>query len=94
MGHDDQRTVQTVVTCATIGGFAFMALVGWVLAFNVSSIATMIAGAAEQDLLSALMLGGSLTKGVTFGIALGLVLTARKRRAQKTVPAMTAAPAL
>lgn len=94
MDLNDQRSIQTVVTSAAIGGFALTALVGWVLAFDVSSIATMLAGAIDQDLLSALMFGGALTKGVTLGTAVGLGLISRRRQAQNVVPAPAALPAL
>jgi hypothetical protein len=94
MSDHDQRTVQSVVTSAAIGGFVFLALVGWVLALDVSSIATMIAGSAEKDLLSALFIGGSLTKGVIVGTAFGLAFAARTRRVAHEVPALIAAPAV
>ena len=94
MSDHDQRVVQTVVTFAAVGGFVFLALVGWVLAFDISSIATMIAGAPEEDLLSALLIGGSLTKGATVGTAIGLASADRNRRAPRAQPALTTASAL
>lgn len=94
MPDRDQNTVQTVATSAAVGGFAFLALAGWILAFDISSIATMIAGATDNDLLSALFIGGSLTKGATAGTAFGLVLAARRRRSERDGPAMVAVPAL
>jgi len=83
MPDHDQRTVQTVVTSAAVGGLAFLALAGWGLAFDVSSVATMIAGAGETDLLSALLIGGSLTTGAAVGTAVGLALADRNRRAPR-----------
>jgi|GEM_PF-1927860 len=94
MSDHDQRFVQTVVTSAAVGGFAVLALLGWGLAFDVASIATRIAGAAETDLLSALVIGGALTKGAAVGTAVGLALADRKRHAPREQPALTAASAL
>jgi hypothetical protein len=94
MSDHDQSVVQTVVTSSALGGFVFLALVSWVLAFDISSIATMIAGATENDLLSAVFIGGSLTKGATAGAAFGLALAARSRRSEREGPAIVAAPAL
>lgn len=94
MSDQAQGIAQTVVTSAAVGGFAFLALAGWVLAFDVSSIATMIAGAADNDLLSALFIGGSLTKGAAVGTAIGLALADRNRRALNARPASAAASAL
>lgn len=84
MSDHDQRILQTAITSAAVGGFVFLALAGWVLAFDVSSIATMTAGATEKDLISALFIGGLLTKGATvaaaFGLALAAVRSAKDRR--------------
>ena len=93
MSDHDRRIVQTVVTSAAVGGFAFLALVGWVLAFDVSSIATMIDGAADNGLLSALFIGGSLTKGAAVGTAVGLTLADHNRLALRQQAALTAASA-
>lgn len=94
MADDDQRMLDLVVKSAAVGGFAFMALAGWVIASDLPSIAPMIAGAPERDLLSALFVGGSLTKGLTVGTAFGFALAAHARRAPRQLPAMTAAPLL
>ena len=94
MSDHDQRIVQTVVTSAAIGGFVFLAIVGWVLAFDISSIATLMAGATERDILSALFIGGSLTKGATVGAVLGLAFAARGIRSERAGPTMVAATAL
>ncbi|TVR99704.1 MAG: hypothetical protein EA406_02840 [Rhodospirillales bacterium] len=94
MSDHDQVIVQTVVTAGVVGAFVFLALAGWILAFDVSSIATMIAGATEQNLLSALFIGGSLTKGAIAGTAFGLALAARSRRFGREGPAIAAVPAL
>ena len=83
MSDHDQRIVQTVVTSAAIGGFVFLAIAGWVLAFDVSSIATMMAGATEQDTLSALFIGGALAKGATVGTVVGLASAAHGIRSER-----------
>ena len=94
MSDQNQRIVRTIVTSAAIGGFGSLALAGWVLAFDVSSIATMIAGATQKDLLSVSLISGSLTKGVIVGTVFGLAITARSRQAECEAPTMVAAPGL
>jgi hypothetical protein len=92
MVDDHQRIVQLVVNSAAIGGFMFVAMAGWVLAFDASSIATLIAGATEKELLSALFIGGSLTKGITIGTAFGITLAVYIRKSPRRLPATTIAP--
>ena len=65
--------VNRVVTCSAFGGLAFMALIGWILAFDVASIATLTADTAKKDILSALIVGGAITKGIVLGAAVGMV---------------------
>lgn len=93
MTDHDQSLVQSVVTTAAVGGFVFIALAGWVLAFDVSAIATLIASAADRELLSALFIGGALTKGVVIGIAFGLTSAVLNRRVWRPRAALIAAPA-
>jgi len=93
VNDDGQRFLQPVVTSAAIGGFVGIALIGWILALDVASIKTMIAGAAEKNLIMALFLGGALIKGVAVGAAFGIALSVRNRRARRAMAAAAAAPA-
>lgn len=88
------QVVQTVIISAAIGGFVFMAIAGWFLAFDLSSIATLISGSAANSLMPGLLIGGSLTKGVTVGAAFGLVLAASSSRIERKAPAGAPAPRL
>ncbi len=72
MTDRETLVLKRVVNCAVFGGFAFMALIGWMLAFDVASLASLTADAVRGDILTSLIIGGSLTKGVVAGGALGL----------------------
>jgi len=68
----EEIIINRVVSCAAIGGFFLMALIGWMLAFDVASIASLIAESVDRDILTGLIIGGSITKGVVAGGAIGL----------------------
>ena len=61
-----------IVTFGAFGGLVFMALVGWLLAFDVASMSSLIADAVNRDILTALIVGGAITKGVAVGGAIGI----------------------
>jgi len=80
MHERDRETIQFFVHCAAVGGFFFMALAAWGLLFDVSALASMIAGVADANGLSAMLIGGMVGKGAVVGAVLGLAcLTVRQR---------------
>ena len=67
MSESERLVMHRIVTFGALGGFAFMALTSWMLAFDVASIATLIADNAKNDILAALIIGGAITKGTVVG---------------------------
>ena len=72
MTNSEKMVVSRVVAFSAFGGFAFLALVGWFLAFDVASMASLIADTVKKDTLSTLIVGGAITKGVVVGGAIGM----------------------
>lgn len=68
----DRPMVQGLITATSVGAFAGMALVGWLLFFDISSIGTMVQSGTTSPLFSTLVIGGSLLKGSLLGFAFGL----------------------
>ena len=72
MTKSERLVISRIITFGAFGGFAFMALTSWMLAFDVASIATLIADTAKKDIIPALIVGGAITKGVVVGGAIGM----------------------
>ena len=72
MTDSERLVVNRLITFGAFGGFAFMALTSWIVAFDVASIATLIADTARRDIMPALIVGGAITKGVVVGGAIGM----------------------
>ena len=71
MTNSEKMVVSRVVAFSAFGGL-FLALVGWFLAFDVASMASLIADTVKKDTLSTLIVGGAITKGVVVGGAIGV----------------------
>jgi len=63
---------QRLFTATSVGAFAGMAVVGWLMFFDVSSIGTMVQSGTTSPIFSTLVIGGSLLKGGLLGFAFGL----------------------
>ncbi len=72
MLEQDRKMVRGLVTATTIGAFAGMALVGWLMFFDVSSIGTMVRSGTPSPIFGMLVIGGWLLKGGLLGFILGL----------------------
>ena len=72
MTASERMVVNRIVIFGALGGLVFMALIGWLLAFDVASIATLMADSANKDTLKGLIVGGAITKGIVAGAALGM----------------------
>ena len=68
----DRAIVQHLVTTSTLGSFFGMALIGWLMWFDVAGIGTMFS-ASQYGLLMNLSLAGIMMKGGLMGFVLGLV---------------------
>jgi hypothetical protein len=85
----DINTVQPLATYATFGAFAGMAIIGWTVWFDVSSIGTLLA-ASDNALLANLFMGGAMIKGAVLGFVVGSArLSARRER--RPLPALSPA---
>jgi len=71
MTSRDRATIQHLVTTSTLGSFSGMALIGWIMWFDVAGIGTMLS-ASEHGLLMNLSLAGFMMKGGLLGFVLGL----------------------
>ncbi len=80
MLEQDRKIVQGLVISTTVGAFLGMALVGWLMFFDVSSIGTMVQSATSNSVFSTFVIGGSLLKGGLFCFAVGLATAFRKQR--------------
>jgi hypothetical protein len=87
MLDQDRNPVQRLVTCTAIGAFAGMALVAWLMFFDVSSIGTLAASASDNSVFSKLVVGGSLLKGGLVGFAVGLASCAGGQRRERSATA-------
>ena len=72
MTESESLVVDRIVKSGAFGGFVFMALTCWMLAFDVASVASMIADSAKKGILAPLIVGGALTKGTVVGAAIGM----------------------
>ena len=68
----DKVVIQHLVTTSTLGSFFGMALIGWLIWFDVGGIGTMVS-ASQHGLLMNLSLAGIMMKGGLIGFVLGLV---------------------
>lgn len=87
MTERETLILNRVVTCAAVGGFVFMALIAWLLAFDVASLASLTVDTVNRDILTALLIGGSITKGVVVGAAFGLASLSVFPPQPRTAPA-------
>ncbi len=83
--HIVGHLMRSVVTGA-IAGFLFMASI---LTLDVAGIGTMLSTASAKTLMSAIVLGGSATKGAAFGFAFAVATLGWKQRAPR--PALSPA---
>ena len=77
VANPDMFVVDRIVKFGAFGGFVFMALTCWLLAFDVAFVASMVANSAAKDILAPLIVGGALTKGIVIGAAIGIAGLAR-----------------
>lgn len=70
MRKDDATTVEQLAKFAVVGAFAGMAVVGAVLWFDLSSIASMLDRTQDQLLANAFLVGAML-KGALLGAVIG-----------------------
>lgn len=66
----DEQTVDQILAHGAWGAFAGMAVIGTVLWWDISGIATMLR-AADHGLLSNIFLGGAIAKGTLIGLVVG-----------------------
>jgi len=85
MQHSEHSLVYTVLTSGAIGGLTLLSAVAVILAFDVFSIATLLGDSANRGIVSAVLLGGALTKGVAFGAVAGIAFYASGRSASRAV---------
>jgi len=76
MNTFDNRLIQTILTSGAIGGLVMFSVVAILLAFDILSIATLVGDSANREIVSAVLLGGALTKGVAFGAVAGVAFYA------------------
>jgi len=86
MNTHDNRMIPTILTSGAIGGLLLLSVVAVLLAFDILSIATLVGDSANREIVSAVLLGGALTKGVAFGAAAGVAFHASSRGASRAVP--------
>lgn len=72
MAQRDRQMVQSFITAIGTGAFAGMAVLGWLMFFDVSSIGTMVQSDSTSPIFSTLIISGSLLKGGLVGFAFGL----------------------
>ena len=72
MMSGDRAVIQHLVTTSILGSFFGMALIGWLMWFDVAGIGTMFSG-SQHGLLMNLSLAGIMLKGGLIGFVLGLV---------------------
>jgi hypothetical protein len=91
----DTAVIQHLVTTSTLGSFFGMALMGWLLWFDVAGVGTMFS-ASQRGFLMNLSLAGIMMKGGLIGFVLGLVTirTPKNERQPRTdqIPATQANP--
>jgi len=85
MHNTENGLVYTVLTSGAIGGLTLLSTVAVMLAFDVFSIATLLGDSANRGIVSAVLLGGALTKGVAFGAVAGIAFYASGRSASRAV---------
>ena len=90
MNTFDSRLVQAILIPGVIGGLLMLSVVAILLAFDILSIATLVGDSANREIVSAVLLGGALTKGVAFGAAAGVAFHASNRGASRAVPVRVA----
>jgi hypothetical protein len=74
----DIAVIQHLVTASTLGSFFGMALIGWLMWFDVAGIGTMFS-ASQYGLLMNLSLAGIMMKGGLIGFVLGLATIGKLR---------------
>jgi hypothetical protein len=87
MPNNNALVVDRLFKTATFGAFCGMAVAGWVLWFDVSSIGTLLSS-SQNSLLSNMFLGSGMLKGALLGGTIGLATLGGLKRARKT-PVMT-----
>jgi len=90
MNTSDNRLIQTILTSGAIGGLVLLSVVAILLAFDIFSIATLVGDSANREIVSAVLLGGALTKGVAFGAAAGVAIYTSNLGAARAVPVRVA----
>ena len=86
MTKSERLVLDRLVKSGAAGGFTFMAVTCWLLAFDAGLVASMIADSASMDILRPLIIGGALTKGTVIGATIGIAgLTRSASEAQRTV---------
>ena len=72
----DTAVIRHLITTSTLGSFFGMALIGWLMSFDVAGVGTMFS-ASQHSLLMNLSLAGIMMKGGLIGFVVGLVTIGR-----------------
>lgn len=90
MQKTDERMIAGILAHGVWGSFAGMVMVGSVLWWDISGIATMLS-AADHNLLANLFLGGAMMKGALLGMVVG---SGRAQTVRETARAHAFTPAM
>jgi len=86
----DKAVLRHLVTTSIFGSFCGMALIGWLMWFDVAGIGTMFS-ASQHGLTMNLSLAGIMMKGGLIGFVLGLATTGKPRNERQPRAGLTPA---